>query len=115
MSTSTERMRRLRERRAAALRPGEEPREPVMLRAVETSIDALGLPESDAAVAQLARRLAEAIDQAADPRWAARWLAPELLHVLEQLGATPLSRRQAKPDPRRTGQLDGLRAQRRGI
>jgi len=115
MGSSTQRMRRLRARRAEGLRPGEEAREPVMLTAVERSIDALGLPESDAAMAQLARRLAEALDQAADQRLAAQWLGPQLLRCLEQMGATPVSRSQAKPDPRRTGELDRLRARQRGI
>ena len=97
MSTSAERMRRLRERRAAALLPidGQAPRNAadLLAPAVEATLQALELGPADAAAAQLARRYARAIDQARDPAWAARWLAPPLLDALVQLGATPAARR----------------------
>jgi hypothetical protein len=64
-------------------------------------------------VAQLARRYAAAIDQAADQAWAARWLMPELLRVLVALRATPMARRQAGiPGPGLVSRLDGLLAAR---
>ena len=122
MSTSTERMRRLRERRAAehaaelAPVPDASPRDPddCLLPAVEASIGALELGERDQAAAQLARRLAAVIDEAASPFAALRWLGPELLKCLESLGATPAARAKLpKPEaPRQPSQLDRLRSAR---
>jgi hypothetical protein len=71
MSTSTERMRRLRERRAAGLLPidGEPPRPPdeLLVPAVEVTVASLQLGPEDAGAVQLARVYARVIDQARDP------------------------------------------------
>ena len=120
MSTSTERMRRLRERRAAALLPidGQAPRpaDELLSPAIAETLAALDLKPEDAAAAQLARRYAAAIDAARDPAWAARWLSPLLLDALCALGATPASRhaltkgqRQAPAGPSRLDQLRAVR------
>jgi hypothetical protein len=94
-------MRRLRERRAAALLPvdGQGPRDPaeLLLPAVEETLAALELGERDAAAAQLARQYARVIDEASDAAWAMRWLGPLLLASLESLRATPMSRPAVKP------------------
>lgn len=100
MSTSTERMRRLRERTAAeqvaALSPvpGGSPRDPdeLLLPSVEASIAALKLAEPFQGIAQLARLLAQRIDEAADRAVALRILGPQLHKVLESLGGSPASR-----------------------
>ena len=118
MSTSTERMRRLRERRAAALTPidGDPPRpdDDLLLPAVEESITALELGEDGQAAAQLARQYARVIDRASDQAWALRWIGPLLMASLESLRATPMSRKgEVKPGERRPSQLDQLRARRR--
>lgn len=62
--------------------------------AVEETIADLGLGSSDAAAVKLARRYARVIDQATDAKQASvlRWLGPELLKVLAELGATPAAR-----------------------
>jgi hypothetical protein len=111
-------MRRMRERKAAGLLPDDGP----VLRdaartlgtAVETSLEALGLGEQDAAAAALARRYAEVLDTARDPAWAARWLGPELLRVLDALKATPAARQKdskpGKTEPSRLDQLRSVRA-----
>lgn len=116
MSTSAERMRRMRARRAAGLLPPEDgpvlrDADDLLAPTMETTLAALGLADTDAAVAQLARRYAQAMDDARDPAWAARWLGPELQRCLEALGATPMARaRLRKPDtPRGTPRLDALR------
>ena len=115
-TTSAERMRALRARRAAGLTPaeGQAPRDAAELLspAVEETLSALQLTEQDAAAAQLARRYAKVIDQARDPAWAARWLGPELLRCLDALQATPASRKAAKPQPQGPSRLDQLRAAR---
>ncbi len=116
MSTSTERMRRLRERRAAGLLPidGEPPRpaDELLLPAVEETLGALELTEADQAAAQIARRYAKVIDEARDPAYAYRWLGPLLLASLEALRATPMSRPAVKPGPAGPSRLDQLRAAR---
>jgi hypothetical protein len=103
MGTSTERMRRLRERRAAGLLPieGQAPRpaDELLAPAVEETLKALELGPGDAAAAQIARRYARVIDEARDQSWAYRWLGPLLLANLAELRATPMSRREAKPGP----------------
>ena len=84
--------------------------------AVEETLAALELGESDGAAAQLARQLARTIDQCRDQSWGYRWLGPYLLAVLEQLGATPAARARlkgGKPGERAPSQLDRLRAARR--
>lgn len=105
----------MRERRAAGLLPvdGQPPRDPdeLLLPAVEETLTALKLGESDAAAAQLARQYARIIDEASDPAWSARWLSPLLLDCLVQLGATPASRPKQAPQ-REPSQLDKLRAAR---
>lgn len=118
MSTSTERMRRLRERRAvdqaAALAPVPDalPRDPdeLLLPAVDVTIAALGLGEPYQAIAQLARVLAAAIDEARDQSAALRVLGPSLFKTLEALGGSPASRarmpaRPQRPAPSRLAQL----------
>ena len=114
MSTSAERMRRLRERRAAEMEAGgPQVRDADELLApdVRATIAALELGGQDAAAAQLALALANAIDVADKPAAALRWLGPELLKCLESLGATPAARaRLPKPErPRLPGKLDQLR------
>jgi hypothetical protein len=86
--------------------------------AVEQTIAALALEEVDAGAVQLARRYAAVIDEAGDPRARAsamRWIAPQLLDVLESLGATPAARNRLKGGgPVATGpsRLDALRQNR---
>jgi hypothetical protein len=101
VSTSTERMRRLRERRAAdqaaALMPVPDapPRDPedCLLPACEATIAALRLDEPPfQAMAAMLRVLAQAIDEAADQAVAMRVLGPELRRVLEAVGGTPAAR-----------------------
>jgi hypothetical protein len=118
MSTSTDRMRRLRERRAASLQPveGDPPRpaDDLLLPAVEETLAALQLGDDGLAAAQLARQYARIIDGGRDPAWCLRWLGPLLLSSLESMQATPMSRRdQKKPGPSAPSQLDRLRAVRR--
>ena len=114
VSTSTERMRRPRERRAAALVPidGEPPHpgDEGLLPAVEESIAALELGGGDQAAAQLARQYARIIHGARDQAWALRRIGPHLQAALEALRATPTSRKEVKPVPRQPSQLDRLRA-----
>jgi hypothetical protein len=107
MSTSTERMRRLRERRAAerdtalAPVPDAPPRDPdeLLLPAAEATIAALGLGERDAAAAQVVRLLAAAIDDARDQFAALRYLGPELRKALEAIGGTPAARAKLPQKP----------------
>jgi hypothetical protein len=117
-TTSTERVRAMRERRRQAVEAGTaaevalRPADELLAPAVEETLAALDLSESDGAAAQLARQYARIIDQARDQAWAARWLSPLLLDCLVQLGATPASRPKREP-PRAPNQLDRLRAARR--
>jgi hypothetical protein len=120
MSTSAERMRRFRERQAAAgvpLRaPGPRDAGELLGPAVAETIQALELQPEDAAVAQLARRYAAVMDETESPGWAARWIAPLLLVTLDSLGATPAARsrmKSGKPEPHVESALDRLRAARR--
>ena len=67
--------------------------------AVEQTIAALELEPEDAGAVELARKYAMAIDSATDERAKAsamRWIAPQLLNVLESLGATPAARARLK-------------------
>lgn len=115
MSTSTDRMRALRARRAAAIEPGAEggPRDAAELLgpSVEDTLAALELDDKDAAAAQLTAVYARVIDNARDPAWAARWIGPLLLQALAELHATPASRKTgkvketAKRAPTRVAQL----------
>ncbi len=109
----------MRARRAAAIEADPDSAPPLrdadelLLPAVEETLAALKLSDSDTAAAQLARRYASIIDQAQNPAWAARWLSPLLLDCLVQLGATPASR--PKQSPRHApSRLDQLRAARAG-
>ncbi len=69
----------------------------------------------DAAAVKLAKHYARLIDEASDAKQAniARWLGPELLKVLESLGATPAARSALKPRGSKTSEraskLDQLR------
>jgi hypothetical protein len=96
MATSTDRVRRFRERQAAKLAavPDAAPRDEdeLLLPAAEVTIAALGLGERDQAAAQVVRTLARTIDAAADPAAALRVFGPQLLKVLESLGGTPMAR-----------------------
>jgi len=70
---------------------------------------------ADAAAAKLAQRYARLIDEASYAKQAGvlRWLGPELLKVLESLGATPAARAALKSGkdkpPAQETQLDRLR------
>ena len=97
MSTSAERMRALRARRAAAIEPAEDARPGELAPSVEQTLAALDLDDKDAAAAQLAAVYAQVIDQARDSAWAARWIGPLLLQALAELHATPASRKAGKP------------------
>jgi hypothetical protein len=114
MSTSTERMRRLRERRASALIPVDGPsplpEDEQLAPAVAETIGALELGARDAAAAQLARGYARAIDQAKDPAYALRHLGPLLLRALGELHATPAARPAVKPERSRPNRVAQLRA-----
>lgn len=115
MSTSTERMRALRARRAAAIEPagGRGPRsaDELLGPSVEQTLAALALDDKDAAAAQLTAVYADVIDTAQDRAWAARWIGPLLLQALAELHATPASRKAgsakepAKRTPSRVAQL----------
>ena len=118
MSTSTERMRRLRERRARSIEAGERlpvrDADELLVPAVQETVAALQLgPEFDAAAA-VALRYAQAIDEAKDPAWGLRWIGPLLLASLEALGGTPRARAQmkptARPGPQRPNRVAELRA-----
>ena len=99
----------MRERQAVARRPADE----LLAPAVTETLKSLDLGAEHAGAVQLARRYAKVIDEARDQSWAMRWVAPELLKVLEQLQATPSTRPKAPPE-RGPNQLDRLRAVRRG-
>lgn len=111
-------MRRLRERRAAGLRPAPDapPRDPddLLLPAVEHTLSALGLGSEDAGTVQLCRQYARTLDSCQDPAWGMRWIAPLLLTALESLGATPAARARLpkRGKPREPSGLDKLRAAR---
>ena len=118
MSTSAERMRRMRERRAKAiesdaarLRDAGE----LLAPAVAETLEALGLKPEDAAAAHLALRYAQIIDECRDPAWGLRWIGPHMLAALESLHATPMSRAKLKkdPGPHVPNRLDELRMRRR--
>jgi hypothetical protein len=118
MATSTERMRRLRERQRAGLEPAEVPplrdADELLAPAVEETLAALKLGDRDAGAAQMARLYAAAIDEARDPVMALRVFGPLLVKVLESLRATPASRARAgerpKPPPGPPSALSKLRA-----
>lgn len=60
--------------------------------AVSETLATLDLQPEHAAAKKLAQRYAQIIDEAADQRWAARWLMPLLLDALDALGATPAAK-----------------------
>jgi hypothetical protein len=103
-TTSADRMRALRARRAAALAsaPDPGPRDPaaLVLPAVETTLAALALAPRYAAAAQLARVLASAIDEAESPAAAVIKLGPQLLKVLQALETTRAARLARSPGGR---------------
>jgi hypothetical protein len=114
-------MRKMRQRRRESLNPvpggGEMAAEDMLAPAVREALAALGLDGKDAAAAKLAELLAVTIDRADSQAWAMRWLAPELLRVLGELGATPLARaklpksgRAAPAAPTRIQELRGAHA-----
>jgi hypothetical protein len=93
-------MRRLRERRARLIEPGDgramRAGADLLLPAVESALSALELAGRDAAAAQLARSYAAAVDEAQDQAAALARFGPLLLKSLVALGATPLSRAPAE-------------------
>ncbi len=105
----------MRARRAAATGPGPlaglRDAGELLAPAVAETVTALGLGGKDAAVAQLARRYAAAIDDAESPGAALRAFGPVLLKTLESMGATPAARagKAAKPAARPPSRLDQLR------
>lgn len=124
MATSTERVRAMRARRAAAIEADPDARlrsaDELLAPAVAETLGALDLDGEHAAAAKVAERYARVIDQAKDQAWAMRWLAPLLLDALGELGATPLAKaKQAKQakGPKRLGgtgvpnRVQALRAQ----
>ena len=116
VSTSAERMRALRARRAAEIEPTDHPglrdADELLGPAVEETLAALKLTERDAAAAQLARRYAAAIDAAASPAAALRHLGPLLAKALEALRATPAARPAGKRVPQRRTWLEEMRGAR---
>lgn len=108
MASSTERMRALRARKAAALEAvpdpddGEED-ELALVPAVEATLAALKLGDRDAAAGRLALRYAAAIDQAQNPAGALRALGPLLGKALAELHATPASRKGVRERTGRSG------------
>ena len=101
----------------------------LVLPAVRETIAKLELDSEDAAAVKLAERLAALIDEAEGhcrgcddsdckrgrtDAWLLRWIAPELLAVLDSLGATPLARSRIKggkaEGPQRMSKLVGLRS-----
>jgi len=107
-------MRRLRERRAAAIEPGGSPglrdAADLLAPAVEETVAALEPGGKDAGAVQLARRYAAVIDGAESPGAALRAFGPLLLKVLGQMGGTPAARagkaaRSARAAPSRLQQL----------
>ena len=119
MSTSTERMRAHRARRAKSLEPGEHVlRHPddMLEPALAQTLAALDLGGEHAAAVQLAMRYARVIDRAEDVAWAARWIGPLLLDCLTALGATPAAKaaldKGSKTAPQGPNRLDQLRAAR---
>ena len=117
-TTSAERMRRMRARRAESIEAA--PDSPVrdadelLAPAVAETLAALDLGPEHAAARKLAERYADVIDKARDPAWSARWIGPLLLQALTELGATPAARaaltKGAKPAPQGPSRLDQLRA-----
>ena len=85
--------------------------------AVALTLNALdNLTEEDTAAKAMAVHYAEVIDNCHDQAWAMRWIAPGLLDVLEQLGATPAARSRlkgGKPADAPVSQLAKLRAAKR--
>jgi hypothetical protein len=122
MSTSTDRMRRLRERRARALEADPDAArlrdaDDLLTPSVQQSLEALDLGPEHAAAAQLALRYAKCIDRAQDVAWAARWIGPLLADVLAELGGTPMARARLdkgqKQRPAGPNWLDDMRRARR--
>ena len=113
MATSTDRVRRFRERQRASIEAADPPplrdADELLAPAVAETIQALELGPEFAAAAAVALRYAQAIDTAKDPAWAARWLGPLLLDALQSLGATPAAKARmkpaAKPGPARPNRL----------
>lgn len=100
----------------AYLRDTEKFLYPAVCEAVAVlDLDPLG---KDAAAVKLAKLYAQLIDEASDAKQAnvARWLGPELLKVLAELGATPAARaamkKPAKPADAKPNGLAQLRAAR---
>jgi hypothetical protein len=60
--------------------------------AVRLTLAALDLSDQDKAAAKAALMIAENIDAHTDKVYAMRWLMPELLKYLIELGATPAAR-----------------------
>lgn len=69
-----------------------------LLPGVVAAITALDLEPEDEAMIKIARHLATVIDQAPASKreYAARWIVPELVRVLAELGASPAARSRIK-------------------
>lgn len=120
MATSTDRVRRFRERQRASIEAADPPvlrdADELLVPAVRETIAALELGPEFASAAAVALRYAQVIDDARDQAYALRWLGPELLRSLESLGGTPRARASMKPAGkadagRRPNQLARLRAE----
>jgi hypothetical protein len=80
--------------------------------ALERAVEAIGPPESDAALVALARILARTVDRMSDAERAVMigQTAPQVLKVLNELEERAGKRR--RPEPRQPSKLDALRAAR---
>jgi hypothetical protein len=69
-----------------------------LLPGVVAAISALDLQPEDEAMVKLAKHLARVIDQASAAKelYCARWVLPELVRVLAELGASPAARSRIK-------------------
>lgn len=69
-----------------------------LLPAVIGAINALDLEPEDEAMVKIARHLARVIDQASAAKvaYSARWIVPELVKVLAELGCSPAARSRIK-------------------
>jgi hypothetical protein len=121
-TTSTERVRAMRERRRQAAEEADtaevalRPADQLLSPAIEQTLTALDLDGADTAAAQLVRQYARTIDRAKDQAYAMRWLGPLLLDGLTALNATPMARTKAKTastGKRQPNALDQLRMVRR--
>lgn len=69
-----------------------------LLPAVTATVSALSLEAEDEALVKVAKYIAQTVDRASDAKraYCARWLLPELVRVLAELGASPAARARIK-------------------